>query len=121
MVFQHAQSPFNLNKLADKPLPLLRFSDSCPVYFDRHTLSVKNGQLSMFTLDGRMRFALALKSADEANFNEKKLREIVLSCRADGVYELSFLFDDEQGKKASELLDSGNSEVPEYVMVEESS
>jgi hypothetical protein len=34
---------------------------------------------------------------------------------------LSFLFDDEQGKKASELLDSGNSEVPEYVMVEEAS
>ena len=97
MVFQHAQSPFNLNKLAGKPLPLLRFSDSCPVYFDRHTLSVKNGQLSMFTLDGRMRFALALTSTDEANFNEKKLREIVLSCRADGVYELSFLFDDEQG------------------------
>jgi hypothetical protein len=121
MVFQHAQSPFNLNKLAGKPLPLLRFSDSCPVYFDRHTLSVKNGQLSMFTLDGRMRFALALKSADEANFNEKKLREIVLSCRADGVYELSFLFDDEQDKKASELLGLGNSEVPEYVMVEEAS
>ena len=119
MVFQHAQSPFSLNKLADKPLPLLRFSDSCPVYFDRHTLSVKNGQLSMFTLDGRMRFALALKPADEANFNEKKLREIVLSCRADGVYELSFLFDDEQDKKASELLGSGSSEVPEYVMVEE--
>jgi hypothetical protein len=121
MVFQQAQSPFNLNKLSGKPLPLLRFSDSCPVYFDRHTLSVKNGQLSMFTLDGRMRFALALKSADEANFNEKKLREIVLSCRADGVYELSFLFDDEQDKKASDLLGFGNSEVPEYVMVEEAS
>jgi hypothetical protein len=58
----------------------------------------------MFTLDGRMRFDLALQSADEANFNEKKLREIVLSCRADGIYELSFLFDDEQDKKASELL-----------------
>ena len=75
----------------------------------------------MFTLDGRMRFALALKPVDEANFNEKKLREIVLSCRADGVYELSFLFDDELDKKASELMSSGNSEVPEYVMVEEAS
>ena len=121
LVFQHPQSPFSLNKLADKPLPLLRFSDNCPVYFDRHTLSVKNGQLSMFTLDGRMRFALALKPADEANFNEKKLREIVLSCRADAVYELSFLFDDEQDKKTPELLGSGSSEVPEYVMVEEAS
>jgi hypothetical protein len=79
IVFQHAQSPFNLNKLAGKPLPLLRFSDSCPVYFDRHTLSVKNGQLSMFTLDGRMRFALALNSADEASFNEKNY--VKLSCR----------------------------------------
>jgi hypothetical protein len=121
LVFHHPQSPFNLIKLADKPLPLLRFSDNCPVYFDRHTLSVKNGQLSMFTLDGRMRFALALQPADEANFNEKKLREIVLACRPDAVYELSFLFDDEQDKKTPELLGSGSSEVPEYVMVEEAS
>ncbi len=121
VIFQHPQSPFHLAKLADKPLPLLRFADNCPVYFDRHTLSVKNGQLSMFTLDGRMRFALALKPEDEANFNEKKLREIVLSFRAEGVYELSFLFDDEQDKKASESVVSGSSEVPEYVMVEEAS
>ena len=60
VVFQHPQSPFNLARMGDKPLPLLRFSDSCPVYFDRHTLSVKAGQLSMYTLDGRIRFALAL-------------------------------------------------------------
>jgi hypothetical protein len=48
LVFQHPQSPFNLARLGDKPLPLLRFADSCPVYFDRHTLSLKAGQLSMF-------------------------------------------------------------------------
>ena len=119
LVFQHPQSPFNLSKLVDKPLPLLRFSDNCPVYFDRHTLSVKKGQLSMYTLDGRMRFALALKPVDETNFNEKKLREIVLSSRVDGGYELSFLFDDEQDKKVTEQFESSSSEVPEYVMVEE--
>ena len=119
LVFQHPQSPFNLSKLVDKPLPLLRFSDNCPVYFDRHTLSVKKGQLSMYTLDGRMRFALALKPVDETNFNEIKLREIVLSSRADGGYELSFLFDDEQDKKLPEQFGSSSSEVPEYVMVEE--
>ena len=67
MVFQHPQSPFHLSRLGDKPLPLLRFADSCPVYFDRHTLSLKAGQLSMFTLDGRMRFQLALGAeAEEA-------------------------------------------------------
>jgi hypothetical protein len=119
VVFQHPQSPFNLARLGDKPLPLLRFSDNCPVYFDRHTLSVKAGQLSMYTLDGRIRFALALQPADEANFNEKKLREVVLSNRPDGAFELSFLFSD--GQEDDEPLPSlaSGAEVPEYVMVEE--
>ena len=119
VVFQHPQSPFNLARLGDKPLPLLRFSDNCPVYFDRHTLSVKAGQLSMYTLDGRMRFALALQPADEANFNEKKLREIVLSNRVDGAFELSFLFSDGQEDDAPLSSLNSGAEVPEYVMVEE--
>jgi hypothetical protein len=119
VVFQHPQSPFNLARLGDKPLPLLRFSNNCPVYFDRHTLSVKAGQLSMYTLDGRMRFALALQPADEANFNEKKLREIVLSNRPDGAFELSFLFSDGQEDDAPLPSVASGAEVPEYVMVEE--
>lgn len=119
LLFQSPQSPFNISKLIDKPLPLLRFADTCPVYFDRHTLSVKAGQLSMYTLDGRMRFALALQPADEASFNEKKLLEIVLSRRADGVFELSFLFDDEQGVVVPEPVVTVGAEVPEYVMVEQ--
>ena len=119
LVLQHPQSPFNLARLGGKPLPLLRFSDTCPVYFDRHTLSVKAGQLSMYTLDGRMRFALALKPEDEATFNEKKLREIVLSARAEGGFQLSFLFSDgQQDEPIEPAVDSG-AEVPEYVMIEE--
>ena len=119
LVFQHPQSPFNLAKLGDKPLPIIRFADNCPVYFDRHTLSVKDGQLSMYTLDGRIRFALALTPADETNFKEKKLREIVMSRRPDGLFELSFLFSDEQDSEAPEPAVSIGAEVPEYVMVEE--
>jgi hypothetical protein len=119
LIFQHPKSPFNLSKLGDRPLPLLRFSDSCPVYFDRHTLSVRNGQLSMFTLDGRMRFALALQPADEANFNEKKLREIALARRQDGQFALSFLFGDVQEGGAAEAVLQVDAEIPEYVMVEE--
>jgi hypothetical protein len=119
VVFQHPQSPFNLARLGDKPLPLLRFSDNCPVYFDRHTLSVKAGQLSMYTLDGRIRFALALQPEDEANFNEKKLREIVLSNRLDGAFELSFLFSDGQEDDSPLPSVASGAEVPEYVMVEE--
>ena len=119
MLFQSPQSPFNLTRLAGKPLPLLRFADTCPVYFDRHTLSVKAGQLSMYTLDGRIRFALALTAQDEANFKEKKLLEIVLSRRADSVFELSFLFSDEQDTAEAEPLATPSAEIPEYVMVEE--
>lgn len=119
LIFQHPQSPFNVAKMADKPLPLLKFADTCPVYFDRHTLSVKDGQLSMYTLDGRIRFALALKPEDEANFKQKKLREIVMSRRADGQFELSFLFSDTQDEQTPEPVASGGAEVPEYVMVEE--
>ncbi len=119
VVFQHPQSPYNLASLGDRPLPLLRFADTCPVYFDRHTLSVKDGQLSMYTLEGRLHFALALQPADEANFKTMKLREIVLARRVDGVFELSFLLSDEQDKSAPELELSASAEVPEYVLVEE--
>lgn len=128
LLFQHASSPLNLSRLAGKPLPLLRFADSNPVYFDRHTLSLKGGQLSLYTLDGRMRFALALQDGDEANFNEKKLKEIILASRPDGVFELAFQFsdevDEEMGTSSAAAQESlavgvGSALVPEYVMVEE--
>jgi len=119
MVFQHPQSPFSTARLGAKPLPLLRFSDNCPVYFDRHTLSVNKGQLSMYTLDGRLRFALALSPENEADFATKKLREIVLSRRPDAMFELMFQFGDEPAENATHSKLASDSEFPEYVMVEE--
>ncbi|MBU4423842.1 MAG: hypothetical protein KKG12_08770 [Gammaproteobacteria bacterium] len=125
LVFQHPQSPFNLARLGDKPLPLLRFADSCPVYFDRHTLSLKAGQLSMFTLDGRMRFQLALAAQDEERFHTQKLREIVLSRRSDGVFELAFMLVSEQesgnvrAHAGADAADGAEGEIPEYIVVEE--
>lgn len=120
LVYQHPASPFNLSRLGDKALPLLRFTDSCPVYFDRHTLSVKDGQLSMYTLDGRIRFHLALRPEDETSFHEKKLREIVLSRTANASFELSFLFlTTPQGENDAPVTEQDLGEIPEYVMVEE--
>jgi len=118
MLFQSPQSPFNLTRLAGKPLPLLRFADNCPVYFDRHTLSVKAGQLSMYTLDGRIRFALALAARDELNFKEKKLLEVVLSRRPDDAFELSFLFGDGHDQSPARTVPPARPEIPGYVMVE---
>ena len=115
IVFQNPASPFNLAKLGEKPLPLLRFTSTCPVYFDRHTLSLKDGQLSMYTLDGRIRFNLDLKPDDEENFHQKKLREVVLSRSPAGSFELQFAFSDRDDVPTETL----STEMPEYVLVEE--
>ena len=90
LVFQTPASPFNLTKLGNKALPLLQFADSCPVYFDRHTLSIKGTKLSLFTLDGRMHFELTLPEEQLLLFKVAKLREISLTRRLDGLYELAF-------------------------------
>lgn len=120
VAFQHPESPLHLSRLAGKPLPTLHFTDQSPVYFDRHTLSVKAGQLSMYTLDGRMRFDVALSSAQEASFHKEKLREVVLSRNAKGVFELSFWFTQasDNGESASLVGSSVQGALPEYVRVE---
>ena len=126
LVFQSPSSPLHLDKLGDRPLPLLRFGANSPVYFDRHTLSIKAGQLSMFTLDGRMRFELALAPEVQQRFAQQKLREVVLQqgqSSASGVpsFALVFLLVDHQQEQdgASALPLPQPGELPEYVMVDE--
>lgn len=124
LVYQHPRSPFNVARLGSGPLPLLRFAENSPVYFDRHTLSLKDGQLSMYTLDGRMRFQLSLRPEDEKAFHESKLQEVVLSRRAEGGYELVFWLETEREPNLSET-DTPNlpqspaaGNIPDYVRVE---
>lgn len=120
LVYQHPDSPFNLSQLNGKPLPLLRFANTCPVYFDRHTLSIKNGRLSMYTLEGRIRFDVVLSPEDENSFHQNKLREVALARSDAGGFGLSFLFSlPSQVDKpiAAGSLDSG--QIPEYVMIDE--
>ena len=120
LIYQHPTSPFNVARMGDRPLPLLRFLGTSPVYFDRHTLSVKDGRLSMYTLDGRMRFDLALSAADEAAFHGSKLREVVLTREAGDAFVLSFwLGDADVPPPAEEGGEGGFNEIPEYLMVEE--
>jgi len=119
LVYQHPTSPFNVARMEGRTLPLLRFLGTSPVYFDRHTLSVKDGRLSMYTLDGRMRFDLALGPADEAAFHASKLREVVLTRDEQGGFVLSFWLGDAETAPAEEPEKAGVSEIPEYLMVEE--
>ena len=111
-VLQHPASPWNVQRHPDRPLPLIRFADSAPVYFDRHTLSIRDGQLSMFTLDGRMRFDLQLGPADEARFHNEKLLEVVLA--GDGqAYSLTFRFGGDVSGAAAEK----DAELPQYLVI----
>ena len=111
ILFRHPASPWNLSRLGDGPLPMLKFAPTAPVYFDRHTLSLRPDGLSLFTLDGRMHFSLSLAPAIVERFSREKLREIVLSSQRNA-YWLTFHF----GSAVDGLRPD---ELPEYVMVYE--
>jgi hypothetical protein len=86
------------------------------VYFDRHTLSVKDGSMSMYTLDGRLRFDLSLSSEHENAFRQKKLREVVLS-RLPEDFMLCFQFSEGPAPHMDSAAQPA--EIPEYVVIEE--
>ena len=113
LIFQTPASPFSLAKLGNKPLPLMQFADSCPVYFDRHTLSIKANKLSLFTLDGRMHFELTLPEEQLLLFRVTKLKEIVLTRRLDAAYELAFWLEPAELEPSQPL-------IPAYLSVEAS-
>lgn len=135
LVYQHPQSPFNVGRGGgvQSALPLLQFLPAAPVFFDRHTLSMKQNLLSMYTLDGRMRFQLTLPAEQVALFERSRLREVVLSSRPDGQFVLAFVLTDAvagevaDGPEAAELpLNQGGDELgaavlpwPSYLKVEE--
>ncbi|NMM78533.1 hypothetical protein [Acidovorax sp. SRB_24] len=102
LVFQHPDSPFSLERLGDQPLPLLHFADDGPVYFDRHTLSLKTGVLSLYTLEGRMRFEQVLRPEDEALFHAHKLREMVLTGGPEAGFALTLWLEDVAAAQAGD-------------------
>jgi len=129
LVYQHPSSPYNIKALQGRKLPTVRFSDTCPVYFDSHTLTVTNQQLSMFTMDGRIKFELVLTPQQRELISGRKLLEITLSRGEDEKFMLLFYFEKPQAAKfvpAANLKFDANGGVrqsiglPEYVGIEES-
>ncbi len=110
MIFQGKNSPWNIDLRPNLPLPTLRFTPAAPVYFDRHTLSLRQGRLSLFTLNGRLRFHVNLSPANEKKFLEEKLKEIVLSRDGEGFF-LVFSLGESEDKKVLP------SELPQYLVV----
>jgi len=104
LVYQHPSSPFSVRRIGHAALPRLHFGADAPVYFDRHTLSLKDGLASMYTLDGRIRFNLPLEKQDERRFLEHRLLEIALARGNDGL-ALTFIFGDAPDASAGEQRD----------------
>lgn len=101
IVYQGQNSPFHIHRVGADKLPLVHFLPDSPVYFDRHTLSIKDGQASLYTLDGRMRFEIKLPKADLARLATEKLREIVLNGRGQR-FSLTFMLESRQSNGQSE-------------------
>lgn len=90
-VYQDPSSRWFVGRNSASPLPRLKFLPGNPVFFDRHTLSLKGSVLSMFTLDGRLRFQIGVDPDLERCFAADRLREVVLFADAAG-YGLRFAF-----------------------------
>ncbi len=114
LVYQHPQSPWCVGKRETSSLPVIAFSNQVPVFFDRHTLSIKSGQVSMFTLDGRVRFQLGLSESDEARFRQEKIKEISLEFLS-GSYFLRFVFS--KSLEQANALQARELDLPSYLVV----
>lgn len=115
LLLSHPESPFFEKKIVEGALPQIYFLDTSPVFFDRHTLSLQNKMLSLFTLEGRLRFGISLSDADEQIFRTQKLREIQLTCHQ-SQYCLFMQFADEQaGSPAAENIGAW----PDYMVLQD--
>ncbi|MCL2022295.1 MAG: hypothetical protein FWG81_09535 [Betaproteobacteria bacterium] len=101
-------------KQPESPLPRLQFLPGAPVFFDRHTVSIKAGQLSMYTLDGRVRFGFHCPQEILDVFSRGKLREIVLH-RNDETFSISFRV--QETAEAEPATQGAPGELPEYIVL----
>ncbi len=117
LVYQNPRSPFGLRARGRSNLPLLRFGDDAPVYFDRHTLSVREGHASMYSLDGRLRFNLPLAPEHEFRLRHGGIREIALTRDAESMLiTFTFAQDDDVGPASRPAAPAGD-EFPSYLVV----
>jgi hypothetical protein len=115
MLFQMPTSPFSLNKLGSQQLPLIRFENNCPVFFDRHTLSFNGTTLSLFTLKGRIKFDIK-KNNIKINFEILDNIQEIFLIKSDFLYELNFIYKVNSLKEKNK--DENNKfEMPDYLRI----
>ena len=107
LVYQHPESPYHISKLNGKPLPRIVFNQHSAVFFDKHTLSISKNRLSLYTLEGRMKFEINIPEDVERKFRSESVKEISLEYKKNQQVILRFVFDeasnDSNQPKASDL------------------
>lgn len=103
IILQHPNSPFYIENNQTALLPRILFLPNSPVYFDRHTLNIRDQKLSMFTLDGRIQFEIALTKPQQNSFLKDKLKEVLLINQGKQFY-LRFHFEVEAKKASSKTI-----------------
>ncbi len=107
LVYQHPESPYHINKLDGKPLPRMYFNQHSAVFFDKHTLSISRNRLSLYTLEGRMKFEINIPEDVEKKFRSESVKEISLEYKKNQQVILRFVFDeasnDSKQPKVSDL------------------
>ena len=114
-VYQNPESPWLATRETNTELPLVLFGSHAPVYFDRHTLSLRDGGVSMFTLDGRMRFQVHISEKQQMHFFNDRLLVVMLR-QIEGVFHLCFAFAEGDAQESPEPMGTN---LPEYLVVRE--
>ncbi|WP_142809902.1 hypothetical protein [Tepidiphilus olei] len=86
-----------------KGVPIVRFAPTAPVFFDRHTLSLRGERVSMFTLDGRLHFDLSISPEGLAALRAATVKEAVLQGR-EGRFVLSFYLEEKAPELPAEMV-----------------
>jgi hypothetical protein len=113
IVLQHPKSPWNIENNPSLKIPRILFLSQSPVFFDRHTLSLKGDRLSMYTTNGRIHFDLTLSEVERSAFHDAKLKEVILVSQQ-GKFSLQFYFGDEapdSGKLAASTVLPNNIQI----------
>ena len=90
-IFQDPAGKWGLLIKSGNPLPVLKFAETTPVFFDKHTLTLKKNALSIFTLDGRMKIQVNLSEEIDCLLRTEKLKELSLTFQKESFY-LRFVF-----------------------------
>jgi hypothetical protein len=90
-IFQEPGGQWAIIAKSGRSLPILKFSNTTPVFFDKHTLTLKKNELSLFTLDGRMKIQVHLSKKIEERLRGEKLKELYL-LRNNNTFHLRFVF-----------------------------